>query len=442
MARRDLKELVRRLEVHPSVRWTGKITKILGNTLECEGFRSSVGDLCRVHPIGDASPILAEVVGFREGRAILMPLAHVTGIGPGSLVAQWRKPLGVRVGDFLLGRVLDGLGHPIDGKGALPADALEWPLLRESPPPLSRAPIERMLGTGVVAIDALLSIGEGQRMGIFAGSGVGKSTLLGMIARQSEADVNVIALIGERGIEVRGFLEKVLGEEGLERSVLVVATSDAPAQQRFKGAFLAATVAEYFRDQGRKVLFMMDSVTRLAAAVREIGLSRGEPPTVKGYPPSFYATLPQIVERLGGMHHGSITGLFTVLVEGDDMNDPVADTMRSLLDGHIVLSRSLANRGHFPAISILESTSRAMSDVIDPEHLSWARRFREIYGVYDRNEDLIHIGAYKRGTNAEIDLALDRIETMNRFLRQDASESPSREEVRKRLGEIVGSDAR
>lgn len=437
---RDVSDYLRRVERFNPVRWTGKITKVLGTTLECEGFRSSVGDLCRVDPIGEAPSILAEVVGFREGRAIMMPLSHLHGIGPGSQVAQWRKPLGVRVGSFLLGRVLDGLGNPIDGKGPLP-DGEEWPLHRDSPMPLSREPVERILGSGISAIDGLISIGSGQRMGIFAGSGVGKSTLLGMIAKRSQADVNVIAMIGERGIEVRGFLEKVLGVEALRRSVVVVATSDTPAQQRFKGSFLAITIAEYFREQGRSVMFMMDSVTRLAAAVREIGLSRGEPPTVKGYPPSFYATLPQVVERLGATSGGgSITGLFTVLVEGDDMNDPVADTMRSLLDGHIVLSRAYANRGHFPAIDVLSSTSRVMSDIVDSEHLSLARRFREIYAVYEHNEDLINIGAYKSGSNAEIDLAIRCRGPMNRFLRQSSDEAFTPAEIRQRLAAVVPAE--
>lgn len=416
-------EYLRRIERYNPVRWTGKITKVLGSTLECEGFRSSVGDLCRVQPLGGSAPILAEVVGFREGRAIMMPLSHLHGIGPGSQVTQWRKPLGIRVGDFLLGRVLDGLGNPIDDKGPLPSGE-EWALHRDSPAPLRRQPVEQQLGSGIAAIDGLISMGRGQRLGIFAGSGVGKSTLLGMIARRSEADINVIAMIGERGIEVRGFLEKVLGKEALKRSVVVVATSDTPAQQRYKGSFLAITIAEYFRQQGKHVMFMMDSVTRLAAAVREIGLSRGEPPTVKGYPPSFYAILPQVVERLGALDGGgSITGLFTVLVEGDDMNDPVADTMRSLLDGHIVLSRSLANKGHFPSIDVLASTSRVMSDIVSAPAMKLARRFREIYAVYERNEDLINIGAYKSGSSREIDEAIACVAGMNGFLKQESTEA-------------------
>ena len=436
-----LQEYLAKIDAYNPIRWTGKVTKVLGSTLECEGFKSSVGDLCKVHPLGSAPAIMAEVVGFREGRAILMPLSHLHGIGPGSEVALWRRPLGVRVGDFLLGRVLDGLGRPIDGGPALPAGE-EWPLHRDSPSALTREPVDRMLSTGIKAIDGLTSIGQGQRIGIFAGSGVGKSTLLGMIARRSEADVNVIALIGERGIEVRGFIEKVLGAEGLARSVIVVATSDTPAQQRYKGAFLATTIAEYFRERGAKVMFMMDSVTRLAAAVREIGLSRGEPPTVKGYPPSFYAILPQVVERLGQTSVGSITGLFTVLVEGDDMNDPVADTMRSLLDGHIVLSRSLGNKGHFPAIDVLSSTSRVMSDIVSPGHLETARRFRETLAVYERNEDLINIGAYKAGANAEIDVAVQRHPAMIDFLRQPSTEAVDPENVLRLLVESVGPGGR
>ena len=436
---KGVEDYLRRLDAFNPVKWTGRITKVLGTTLECEGFRSSVGDLCRVYSIQGTRPIFAEVVGFREGRAILMPLSNLHGVGPGSQVTQWRKPLGVRVGDFLLGRVLDGLGHPIDGCGPLPEDAEEWPLLRDSPQPLSREPVVRQLGSGIAAIDALIPIGRGQRMGIFAGSGVGKSTLLGMIAKRSEADVNVIGLIGERGIEVRGFIEKVLGTAGLERSVIVVATSDTPAQQRFKGAFLTITIAEYFREQGLQVMMMMDSVTRLAAAIREIGLSRGEPPTVKGYPPSFYALLPQVVERLGATSQGSVTGLYTVLVEGDDMNDPVADTMRSLLDGHIVLSRDLANKGHFPAIDVLSSTSRVMSDIVDRDHLELARRFREVRATYDRNEDLINIGAYKSGTNPDIDRAIRAHAPMTDFLRQGAGDAFPPAEVRRRLERLIAS---
>lgn len=436
----ETKALASRLANLPRARFSARIERIVGTTLESSRLPAAVGDLCHVRP-RSGPPVPAEVVGFREGRLVLMPLAETEGISPGSEVTLAHAASGVPVGDFLLGRVLNGLGNPIDSGPPLPKDAPTRPIYGPSPAPLSRPPVRVPLSLGVRCIDGLLTIGRGQRVGIFAGSGVGKSTLLSKMARESDADVNVIAMVGERGAEVRGFIDGPLGKKGLERSVVVVATSDTPAQLRFKGTFLAASIAEHFRDQGKSVLFMMDSVTRFAAALREIGLARGEPPAAKGYPPSLFTTLPKLVERLGNSDRGSVTGLLTVLVEGDDLNDPVADTMRSLLDGHIVLSRDLANRGHFPSIDVLASVSRAFSEVAAPAHRAAAQRFRELWASLVDNQDLVQIGAYRKGADATLDAALERAPRMQAFLRQASSERSTFAETLARLEAAAGGAA-
>ncbi|MDI6870349.1 MAG: flagellar protein export ATPase FliI [Bacillota bacterium] len=399
------------------VRLLGKVSQVIGLTVESVGPAVHLGELCYLHP-REGPPIRAEVVGFRDSRVLLMPLGEMDGLGPGAEVRTSSAVLQVEVGDGLCGRVLDGLGRPIDGRGPV-ATGRYYPVHAQPPNPLQRQRISRPLEVGVKAIDALLTCGRGQRVGIFSGSGVGKSTLLGMIARNTAADVNVIALIGERGREVRDFLEKDLGPEGLARSVVVVATSDQPALVRVKGALVATAVAEYFRDQGLDVLLMMDSVTRFALAQREIGLAIGEPPTTRGYTPSVFALLPKLLERAGTAGNGSITGLYTVLVEGDDMNEPIADACRAILDGHVVLSRELAAENQYPAIDVLSSVSRVMGDVVEPEHRAAAAWLREIVATYRRARDLINIGAYVAGSNPKIDEAIARIEEITAFLRQD-----------------------
>jgi len=381
--------------------------------------------------------VQAEVVGFRDNRALLMPLGEMGNISYGNEVIATGRSLRVPVGRALLGRVLDGLGRPLDGRGPIEPEA-EAPVAQSPPHPLRRSRITRPLSFGVRAVDGLLTCGRGQRIGIFSGSGVGKSTLLAMIARHSDADVNVIALIGERGREVLDFIEKDLGEEGMRRSVVVVATSDQPAILRIKGAQVATSIAEHFRDQGLDVMLTMDSVTRFAWAQRELGLAVGEPPTTRGYTPSVFAVLPKLLERSGTSPHGSITGLYTILVEGDDMNEPVADVVRSILDGHIVLSRDLAARGHYPAIDVLQSVSRLMPDVADEPHRRAAERMRELLSVYRSAEDLINIGAYTAGTNAKIDEACAAMDDIRAFLKQDLNESSSRDQTHQRLLALAG----
>jgi flagellum-specific ATP synthase len=376
------------------------------------------------------------VVGFRNDRVLLMPLGDVTGIAPGSRVIASREPFVVNVGHELLGRVLNGLGAPIDGKGPIAASAVRS-VAHAAPDPLTRKRILKPLATGVRAIDAMLTCGKGQRIGIFSGSGVGKSVLLGMIARDSEADVNVIGLIGERGREVRDFLDKDLKEEGLKRSVVVAVTSDQASLIRVKGAMTATAIAEYFRDLGLNVMLMMDSVTRVAMAQREIGLAIGEPPASKGYTPSVFAMLPRLLERSGTSALGSITGLYTVLVEGDDMTEPVADAVRSILDGHIVLSRKMAHQNHYPAIDVLESVSRLMIDVVPEDHTRMANQIKEILAVYREAEDLINIGAYVKGSNPKIDLAIEKISGINGFLKQSINESSSYDETVQRLVKLA-----
>ncbi len=418
-----LQHYVQHLDMLDDLTQSGRVSQIIGLTIESIGPITNIGDLCLIQP-RMGSPIPAEVVGFRDQKVLLMPLADITGIGPGSHVTATGRPLKIPVGPSLLGRILDGLGQPMDGQGPITAEDF-YSINGRIPSPLERQRITEPLSVGVRAIDGLLSCGKGQRIGVFAGSGVGKSTLLGMMARNTEADVNVIALIGERGREVREFLERDLGPEGLARSVVIVATSDQPALVRIKGAMVASTVAEYFRDQGLDVLFMMDSVTRVAIAQREVGLAVGEPPATRGYTPSVFALLPRLLERTGPGINGTITGFYTVLVEGDDMNEPVADTVRGILDGHIVLARELAEKQHYPAIDVLASVSRLMTEVADPEHKQLAGKFRSLLAVYRDAEDLINIGAYVSGSNEQIDLAIDLIDDLNGFLQQSVFEKPS-----------------
>ncbi len=362
--------------------------------------------------------VLAEVVGFRDKKVLLMPIGDMSGIGPGNLVVAADRDLEVGVGPKLLGRVLDGLGNPMDGKGLVDIEKY-YPVNNMPPNPMTRPRITQPLPLGVKCIDGLITVGKGQRLGIFAGSGVGKSTLIGMIARNTKADINVIALIGERGREVRDFLERDLGEEGLKRSVVVIATSDQPALIRLKGALVATAIAEYFRDCGNDVLLLMDSLTRFSMAQREIGLAVGEPPVTRGYTPSVYAAMPKLLERSGTSSKGSITGLYSVLVDGDDMNEPITDTARGILDGHIVLSRKLAHRNHYPAIDVLASISRVMNDIIDDDHKKCANELRRNLAIYADAEDLINVGAYVRGSNPEIDLAIQLNKSINEFLTQD-----------------------
>jgi flagellum-specific ATP synthase len=403
------------------IRQNGTVNQIIGLIVESQGPAASIGDICYIHS-NDGKKHEAEVVGFKGDKTLLMPLKDLYGISPGNQVSTYREPFSVAVGDELKGRVLDGLGKPLDSLGEIKLRD-KRSVYADPPNPLTRKRITESLELGIKAIDGLLTCGKGQRTGIFAGSGVGKSVLMGMIARNTKADVNVIALIGERGREVRDFIESDLGPEGLKRSVVIVATSDQVALARVKGALTATTIAEYFRDQGKTVLLMMDSVTRYAMALREIGLAVGEPPTTKGYTPSVFANLPKLMERAGTSNKGTITALYTVLVEGGDMDEPIADSARSILDGHIVLSRKLASKNHYPAIDVLPSISRVMNAVIDKPHKQAARELLELLATYREAEDLINIGAYSRGSNPRIDKAISKIDAINRFLRQDIEES-------------------
>ena len=419
-----------------SIVCTGRVNQILGLTIEGDGPAVNLGEYCLVkQKDGDYLP--AEVVGFKSGRVVLMPLGEMTGISPGNEIIASGRQLQVEVGQGLLGRVLDGLGHPMDGKGPLLTGAY-YPLNATPPNPLTRQRIKTPLAMGIRAIDGLLTCGRGQRVGIFAGSGVGKSTLLGMISRNTDADINVIGLIGERGREVRDFLERDLGPEGLARSVVVVATSDQPALVRLKGALVATAVAEYFRDLGYNVMLMMDSVTRFAMAQREVGLAVGEPPTTRGYTPSVFALLPRLLERSGTAEQGSVTGLYTVLVEGDDMNEPIADAVRGILDGHIVLSRELAHLNHYPAIDVLASVSRLMVELVSGGHRKSAGELRSILATFRDNQDLINIGAYASGSNPKIDAALSMINTVNGFLQQEIEEKFSYADTVARLIAMMG----
>ena len=399
----------------------GKVSKIVGLTIESIGPEANLNDLCRI--VAKDNPqmeVMAEVVGFKDNRILLMPFESVDGIGPGSIVENTGSVLKVAVSDDILGKTLDGLGRPISGEELV--GSAEYPVECTPPDPMSREIISEVLPLGVKAVDGLITVGKGQRIGIFAGSGVGKSTLLGMFARNTKADINVIALIGERGREVREFIERDLGEEGMKRSVIVVATSDKPALIRNKAAKTATAIAEYFRDQGKKVLLMMDSLTRFSMAQREIGLASGEPPVTRGYPPSVYSEMPKLLERAGMSSKGSITGLYTVLVDGDDFNEPITDTARGILDGHIMLSRKLGHKNHYPAIDVLQSISRVMGQIATKEHKTVAGKLKNVLATYHEAEDLINIGAYKSGSNKNIDYAIEKIDMVNKFLRQGVDE--------------------
>jgi len=415
----------------------GSVVRVAGLTVESKGPPVGIGQLCEIH-LADGRRVPAEVVGFHKENRILLPLEGIDGIAPNDAVASRPNPRYLPLGPSILGRVVDGLGRPIDSKGPLAGEESR-PLDGAAPAPLKRRRITEPLAFGIRSFDGLLTCGKGQRMGIFSGSGVGKSTLLGEIARASEADVNVLALVGERGREVREFLEESLGAEGLARSVVCVATSDTSPIQRVKVAFLAVTVAEYFRDRGKDVLLLMDSLTRFAQAQREIGLAAGEPPTTKGYCPSVFSLLPKLTERFGGTGRGSITGMFTILVEGDDLADPVADSVRALLDGHIVLSRKLAEMGHYPAVDVLQSVSRLMNSVTSPEHRIAAQKFRAIYATYQGAEDLINIGALAPGSNRRIDQAVSLIDRVRQFLVQPTGQRSGFEETIARMREITSS---
>jgi flagellar protein export ATPase FliI len=413
---------------------SGRVVQVVGLTVEAMGLNCHVGEICEIQTNHNA-PLMAEVIGFRNSHTLLMPLGSMEGIQPESTVRSVSRVFKAPVGESLVGRVLNGLGEPIDGKG--PLETVDWASTNQAPPhPLQRSTIEEPLVTGVRVIDGMLTCGKGQRMGIFAGSGVGKSTLLGSIARNSESDISVIALIGERGREVREFLERDLGPEGLARSVIVVSTSDQPALVRLKAAMVAMTIAEYFRDGGRDVMFMMDSVTRYAMAQREIGLSIGEPPASKGYTPSVFAMLPRLLERAGRGEVGSITGFFTVLVEGDDFNEPICDAVRGILDGHIILSRALAARNHYPAIDVLNSVSRVMPALTTRDHIQLASFARKNLAVYEKVRDLVNIGAYVKGSDPEVDTALLVMPTLNHFLQQDVSDVSNFDKTLNCLAEI------
>ena len=399
----------------------GKVAKVVGLTIESIGPSAKLNDLCLIKSNTREEPVKAEVVGFRDDRVLLMPYDDVGGVGLGSFVENTGAPLQVAVNESLLGQTLDGIGIPMT-MDELDDSCLRYSVEAEAPDPLSREMITEVLPLGVKAVDGMITVGKGQRIGIFAGSGVGKSTLMGMFARNTKADINVIALIGERGREVREFIERDLGEEGMKRSVVVVATSDKPALIRNKAAKTATAIAEYFRDKGKDVLLMMDNLTRFSMAQREIGLASGEPPVSRGYPPSVYSEMPKLLERAGNSDKGSITGLYAVLVDGDDFNEPIADTARGILDGHIVLSRSMAQKNHYPAIDVLQSISRVMSAVADKEHKKLAGQMKNVLATYREAEDLINIGAYRAGSNPEIDFAIEKIGSVNRFLQQDVDE--------------------
>ena len=444
------------LEDRSVLRFQGRVAQVIGLSIEVEGLRLGVGDVCTILPEmagrrtlhgteedmaeRRAGGISAEVVGFRENRLIVMPFSDTQGVRPGSAVFPRGRAFNVPVGPSLLGRVLDGLAQPIDGKGPL-GTVERYPVTNLPPDPLTRMPIREALSTGVRAIDATLTCGKGQRIGIFAGSGVGKSTTLGIIARNAQTHVNVIALIGERGREVQEFLERDLGPAGLARSVVVVATSDQPALQRIKAAWVATAIAEYFREQGLDVTLMMDSVTRWAMAQREIGLTVGEPPVVKGYPPSVFALMPKLMEKSGTSHKGTVTAFYTVLVDGDDVNEPIADAARGILDGHIWLSRKLANKNHFPAIDVLGSISRLMSALATPEHKRAASLLRDVMATYHASEDLISIGAYQPGANPSLDRAVTMMPYVNQLLCQSSDETTTLDDALQGLLALFGQPA-
>lgn len=433
----NIKKYINKVNEKRFIKYTGKITKVTGLTIESDGPIASIGELCYIYPYHETEPILAEVVGFKEGKILLMPLGEMEGIASGSTVVASGKTLRVNVGEELIGRVLDGLGNPIDGKGSINTKKT-YPVLNSPPNPLERMVISEPLPLGIKAIDGLITCGKGQRIGIFSGSGVGKSTLMGMVSRNSSADINVIGLIGERGREVREFLEKDLKEEGLKKSIVVVVTSDQPALIRVKGALVTTAIAEYFRDRGNNVMLLMDSLTRFAMAQREIGLAIGEPPVTRGFTPSVFAVMPKLLERAGNSSRGTITGLYTVLVDGDDLNEPVTDTVRGIIDGHIILSRKLANQNHYPAIDVLSSVSRVMPSIVDEEHLNKANAIKDILATYKESEDLINIGAYKMGSNNKIDRAIDLKEDIDEFLMQETLDIYPFEETLSIMGKICG----
>ncbi|MGE7200753.1 flagellar protein export ATPase FliI [Bacillus haynesii] len=435
-----LKQLLECIETADSFKRYGKVKQAVGLMIESKGPECSIGDVCKIYTKGDGpKAIKAEVVGFKDQNILLMPYLEAANIAPGSIVEATGESLRVKVGSGLIGQVVDAFGNPLDGS-ALPKGLAQVSTDQAPPNPMKRPPIREKMAVGVRSIDSLLTVGKGQRVGIFAGSGVGKSTLMGMIARETAADLNVIALVGERGREVREFIEKDLGEEGLKRTIVVVATSDQPALMRLKAAYTATAIAEYFRDKGQNVMFMMDSVTRVAMAQREIGLATGEPPTTKGYTPSVFAILPKLLERTGTTENGSITAFYTVLVDGDDMNEPIADTVRGILDGHIVLDRNLANKGQFPAVNILKSISRVMSNIAEKDHIRAANRFREMLSTYQNSEDLINIGAYKKGSSREIDEAIQFHPKLISFLKQEVDEAASLEESISLLKSLTGRE--
>lgn len=413
----------------------GKVSQVIGIIIQVEGLEVFIGEVCEILIKHSGEIVLAEAVGFKEESVLLMPLAELGGVGPGCLVKPTGKALEIKVSNDLLGRTLNGLGQAIDDGPEIEGEY--YNTNRTPPNPLERKNIKDVMSTGIKAIDGILTCGEGQRMGIFSGSGVGKSTLLGMMARYSDADVNVIALIGERGREVPEFIQNDLGPEGYKNSVVVCATSDQPPLVRLKGAFVATTIAEYFRDQGKKVVLMMDSVTRFAMAQREIGLATGEPPTTRGYTPSVFANLPKLLERSGMSNTGSITAFYTVLVEGDDMNEPIADAVRGILDGHIVLSRDIAAKNHFPAINIQNSISRIMKEIVEEKHYEKAGKIKENLAIYDESEDLINVGAYVKGSDPRIDKAIDLNKPINNFLKQDINTSYNFKETKDSLKELV-----
>ncbi len=428
--------ITRQVQQAETIGHTGKIENIVGMSIEASGGNAAVGDICRIYSGESGGQIPAEVVGFRDDRILLMPYSEMKGISAGNFVRNTGRQLELKVGSFLKGRIINALGQPIDDKGPFEG-GVPYCIGGNYVNPLARPPIRQKMEFGVKAIDGLLTIGKGQRMGIFAGSGVGKSTLMGMIAKNVKADINVIALVGERGREVLEFVQKDLGEEGMRRSVLVVATSDQPAMLRMKCPSVATGIAEYFRDQGCDVLLMMDSLTRFAMAQREIGLAIGEPPVARGYTPSIYAELPKLLERSGNFRKGSITGIYTVLVEGDDTNEPISDTVRGILDGHIVLSRSLAAANHYPAIDIGASISRLMVELVPEEHQKLASRLRDILSMYEKNADLVSIGAYKAGSNPKLDFALSKIDDINGFLKQGITEAFSYEQSLAEMEKIL-----
>ncbi|MFE8699075.1 flagellar protein export ATPase FliI [Cytobacillus sp. FJAT-54145] len=432
-------DLIDQIEQLDTFKRYGRVKRVIGLMIESQGPESSIGDVCYIHVSNNLQKrrILAEVVGFKEENVVLMPYTTISDISPGSLVEATLKPLEVKVGSALIGNIVDSLGQPLDGS-LLPKGLVSVPTDKEPPNPMSRPPITDPIEVGVRMIDSLLTVGNGQRVGIFAGSGVGKSTLLGMIARNTTADLNVIALIGERGREVREFIERDLGPEGLSRSIVVVATSDQPALMRIKGAFTATAIAEYFRDKGLNVMLMMDSVTRVAMAQREVGLAIGEPPTTKGYTPSVFAILPKLLERTGTNLYGSITAFYTVLVDGDDMNEPISDTVRGILDGHLVLDRSLANKGQYPALNVLKSISRVMNNIVPEGHRKSSEKLRDLLSTYINSEDLINIGAYKKGSSREIDEAIRLTPQIISFLKQETDEKVSMQESINTLYDLIG----